>query len=83
MSKKEFPMPDKYNKQAAKLLELLEIRDKINKELEFMTPERLAAGSSKIRLNSIKRYKILKRFSPFTTEVHQMQSLVETEMSEK
>ena len=33
-------MPDKYNEQAAKLLELLEIRDKINKELEFMTPER-------------------------------------------
>lgn len=40
MNEKDYPMPDSYNKQSARLLELLELRDKINKQLEFMTPEK-------------------------------------------
>ena len=40
MKQKEFPMPDEYNKHAAQLLELFEMRDKINELLKFMTPER-------------------------------------------
>jgi len=35
----EYPMPDTYNKQTAQLLELFDIREKINEQLEFMTPE--------------------------------------------
>ena len=80
MKRKEFPMPDKYNEQAAKLLELLEIRDKINKELEFMTPER--------RRQVVKdSAEIDKKIQDFETlisvhyEVHQLQCLVETEMA--
>lgn len=39
VSEKEYPMPDSYKKQTAQLLKLLEIREKIDKQREFMTPE--------------------------------------------
>jgi hypothetical protein len=36
---KEYPMPESYKKQTAQLLKLLEIRDKIDGQREFMTAE--------------------------------------------
>lgn len=40
VSEKEYPMPNSYKNQTAQLLKLLEIRDKIDKQREFMTPEK-------------------------------------------
>ena len=73
-------MPDDYNKQAAKLLELLEIRDKINKELEFMTPER----RRQVVKDSAELDKKIEDFETLLAvhyEVHQLLRLVETEMT--
>lgn len=79
MKRKEFPMSDKYNEQAARLLELLELRDKINKQLEFMTPEQ--------RRQTVKDSAELdKKIDDFETllsvhyEIYQLQRFLETEM---
>lgn len=79
MKQKEFPMPDDYNKQAAKLVELLEIRDKINEQIEFMTPEQ--------RRQFVKdSAELEKKIDSYETllggqyEVYQLLRLVETEI---
>ncbi len=80
MERKEYPTTDKYNEQAAKLLELLEIREKINKQLEFMTPEQ--------RRQTVKDAAELdKKIEDFETliavhyQVHQLKCLLEEELA--
>jgi soluble cytochrome b562 len=79
MKRKEFPMSDKYNEQAAKLLELLEVRDKINKQLEFMTPEQ----RRQVIKDSAELDKKIEGFEELIAvhyEAYQLQRLLETEM---
>ena len=79
MNGKEYPMPDSYNKQTAQLLALLEIREKINEQLEFSTAEQR-------RETVIKSAELDKKIDDFEKliathyEAYQLSRIFESEM---
>ena len=79
VSEKEYPMPESYKEQTAQLLKLLDIRDKIDEQREFMTPE-------KRRETAEKSTELDKKIDDFENqiaahyEIHQLLRTIEAEM---